>query len=58
MTGGEDLALLVGWVHLALMFVVSAVDKFRLDQAEIQQISSLDLPAPAFFLHLTGLSNF
>lgn len=55
MTGGEDLALLVGRVLLALMFVVSAVDKFRLNQTETQQIASLNLPAPAFFLRLTGL---
>jgi uncharacterized membrane protein YphA (DoxX/SURF4 family) len=45
MTGGEDLALLGGRVLLALMFVVSEVDKFRLDQTEIQQIASLNLPA-------------
>lgn len=62
MTGGEDLALLGGRVLLALMFVVSEVDKFRLDQTEIQQIASLNLPASyiwggALFLYCLCISG-
>ena len=47
MFGAEDIALFFARLLLAIMFVVSALDKFRLDPVEMGQISSLHLPAPA-----------
>lgn len=55
MIGAENLTLLVARILLALMFIGSAADKFRLDRAEMQQISALHLPAPALLLRLTGV---
>jgi len=50
-----DIALLVARLLLAVMFAVSALDKFRLDPVEMGQISSLHLPAPAALERLTGV---
>ena len=47
--------LRVGRVLVAALFFTSARDKFRLDAAELQQVASLHLPVPAFFLVLTGV---
>ena len=46
---------LVARLLMATMFFTSARDKFRLDATEIQQVASLHLPVPAFFLVLTGV---
>jgi hypothetical protein len=40
---------------MATMFFTSARDKFRLDATEVQQVASLHLSVPAFFLILTGV---
>src|ERR1700688_3771877 len=40
---------------MATMFFTSARDKFRFDATEVQQVASLHLPVPAFFLVLTGV---
>jgi len=50
----QDLLLLAARVMLAALFVTSAIDKFRLEPAELQQIASLHLPSPAFFALLAG----
>ncbi|XAH22140.1 DoxX family protein [Xylophilus sp. GW821-FHT01B05] len=55
MTDTRDLCLLAARVMLAALFVTSALDKFRLEPAELQQIASLHLPAPAFFAVLVGI---
>lgn len=55
MIGGEDILLLIGRFMLAVMFAVSAFDKFRRDPAEMRQIAALGLPAPAILEWLTGL---
>ncbi|WP_321967834.1 DoxX family protein [Burkholderia cepacia] len=55
MTGNEDIVLIFARLLIAVMFVVSAFDKFRLDPAEMRQIASLHLPAPASIERLTGL---
>jgi putative oxidoreductase len=55
MFGAEDIALFFARLLLAIMFVVSAVDKFRLDPVEMAQISSLHLPAPAALERVTGV---
>jgi putative oxidoreductase len=53
--GPDDIVRLVARTLLAAMFVVSALDKFRLDPVEMGQISSLHLPAPAALERLTGI---
>jgi len=50
-----DMLLLVARLLMASMFFISARDKFRLDATEVQQVASLHLPVPAFFLVLTGI---
>jgi putative oxidoreductase len=50
----QDVLLLGARVLMATMFFASACDKFRLDATEVQQVASLHLPVPAFFLVLTG----
>jgi putative oxidoreductase len=55
MIGTEDVTLLLARLLLAAMFVVSALDKFRLDPVEMGQISSLHLPAPAALERVTGV---
>ena len=55
MIAAQDMLMLFGRVLVATMFFTSARDKFRLDAAEVQQVASLHLPAPAFFLVLTGV---
>jgi putative oxidoreductase len=55
MFGAEDIALFFARLLLAIMFVVSALDKFRLDPVEMGQISSLHLPAPAALERVTGV---
>jgi putative oxidoreductase len=47
--------LLIARILVAALFFTSARDKFRLDAAEVQQVASLHLPVPAFFLVLTGV---
>lgn len=47
--------LLVARVLMSTMFFTSARDKFRLDVTEVQQVASLHLPVPAYFLVLTGV---
>src|ERR1700688_229644 len=54
MFGAEDIALFFARSLLATMFVVSALDKFRLDPVEMGQIASLHLPAPATLERVTG----
>jgi putative oxidoreductase len=51
----QGMLLLVARVLMATMFFTSARDKFRLDATEMQQVASLHLPVPAFFLVLTGV---
>ena len=55
MIGSEDIALLVARLLLAIMFMASALDKFRLDPVELRQIASLHLPAPRAIERLTGV---
>jgi putative oxidoreductase len=55
MFGNEDIILFIARLLLATMFVVSALDKFRLNPVEMGQIASLHLPAPAAFERVTGL---
>jgi putative oxidoreductase len=55
MIATHDMLLLVSRVLVATMFFTSARDKFRLDAAEVQQVASLHLPVPAFFLVITGV---
>ena len=55
MFDAEDIALFFARLLLAIMFVVSALDKFRLDPVEMGQISSLHLPAPAALERVTGV---
>jgi putative oxidoreductase len=55
MVAVQDMLLLVARVLVATMFFTSARDKFRLDATEVQQVASLHLPVPAFFLVLTGV---
>jgi putative oxidoreductase len=55
MFGAEDFVLFFARLLLATMFVVSALDKFRLDPVEMRQISSLHLPAPANLERLAGV---
>ncbi len=50
-----DALLLVARVLMALMFVGSAIDKFKLDQAEVAMIRSLHLPAPEGLERLVGV---
>ena len=40
---------------ISAVFVVSAIDKFRLIPAELEQIASLHLPEPAIIARLTGI---
>jgi putative oxidoreductase len=51
----SDFILLVARLLLAMMFVVSAIDKFRLDRLEMEQIAALHLPAPALLERFTGI---
>jgi putative oxidoreductase len=51
----QDLLLLVARALMATMFFTSARDKFRFDATEVQQVASLHLPVPVFFLVLTGV---
>lgn len=39
-----------------MMFGASAIDKFRLDRLEMEQIAELHLPAPALLERFTGTS--
>jgi uncharacterized membrane protein YphA (DoxX/SURF4 family) len=55
MIENSDLILLVARLLLAMMFVVSAIDKLRLDRLEMEQIASLHLPAPALLERFTGI---
>ena len=55
MFGNEDIILFIARLLLATMFVVSALDKFRLNPVEMEQIASLHLPAPAALERVTGL---
>jgi putative oxidoreductase len=55
MFGTLDIALFFARMLFAIMFVVSACDKFRLDPVEMGQIASLHLPAPAKLERLTGV---
>ena len=55
MLAAQNMLLLVSRVLMATMFFTSARDKFRLDATEVQQVASLHLPVPAFFLVLTGI---
>lgn len=48
-------ALLVARLLFALLFVNSAIDKFRLNPIELQQITSLHLPFPKAIERLTGM---
>lgn len=57
MVTGIDIALFAARVAISVMFVASALDKFRLDPVELKQISSLHLPAPATLERLTGLAE-
>jgi putative oxidoreductase len=51
----DNATLFFARLLLAVMFVVSALDKFRLDPVEMGQISSLHLPAPATLERVTGV---
>ncbi|HEY0800115.1 MAG TPA: DoxX family membrane protein [Steroidobacteraceae bacterium] len=51
----SDVILLVARLLLALMFVVSAIDKFRLERLEMELIATLQLPAPALLLRFAGI---
>jgi putative oxidoreductase len=51
----QDIALLVARLMISAVFVASAIDKFRLIPAELEQIASLHLPAPAIVARLTGI---
>ena len=51
----QDLALLVARLMISAVFVASAIDKFRLIPAELEQIASLHLPEPAIVARLTGI---
>jgi putative oxidoreductase len=53
--GPDDIVRLVARTVLAAMFVVTALDKFRLDPVEKGQISSPHLPAPSALERLTGI---
>ena len=55
MIAAQDVLLLVARVLMTTMFFTSARDKFRFDATEVQQVASLHLPLPAFFLVLTGV---
>jgi putative oxidoreductase len=55
MLAAQNMLPLVSCVLMATMFFTSARDKFRLDATEVQQVASLHLPVPAFFLVLTGI---
>lgn len=55
MIAAQAVLLLVARVLMATMFFTSARDKFRFDATEVQQVASLHLPVPAFFLVLTGV---
>lgn len=50
----SDLALLIARCLIAAMFGISALDKFRAPQAEVQMIAALHLPAPRALERLTG----
>ena len=51
----SDVILLVARLLLVMLFVVSAIDKFRLDRLEMELIATLHLPAPAVLLRFTGI---
>jgi putative oxidoreductase len=51
----QDMLLLIARILMATMFFTSARDKLRFDATEVQQVASLHLPVPAFFLVLTGV---
>jgi putative oxidoreductase len=51
----RDVILLVARLLLVMLFVVSAIDKFRLERLEMELIATLHLPAPAVLLRLTGI---
>ena len=53
----SDLILMVARLLLAMMFVVSAIDKFRLDRLEMEQIATLHLPAPALLERFKASAN-
>lgn len=55
MIDAQAYVLLAGRVLLALMFIGSAIDKFRLNPVELQQIASLHLPSPKTIERLTGV---
>ena len=52
-----DAALLVARSLFALLFVASALDKFRLDPSEVSMIRGLGLPAPERLEKLTGVGE-
>lgn len=51
----QAVALLVARLLFALLFANSAIDKFRLNPVELQQIASLHLPFPKTIERLTGV---
>lgn len=55
MTNSSDVTVLFARVLLCSAFIVSAFDKFRLPPEELQQISSLHLPAPEVICILIGI---
>ncbi len=50
-----EVAVLAGRLLIGAMFVVSALDKFRLPAEEIRLIESLHLPAPRTLERATGV---
>jgi putative oxidoreductase len=55
MIDAQAIVLLVARLLFALLFTNSAVDKFRLNPVELQQIASLRLPFPKTIERLTGM---
>ena len=55
-TRHRDVILLAARSLLAMMFGANAIDKFRLDRLEMEQIAALHLPAPALLERFTGTS--
>lgn len=49
-----DIMLVIARIAIGSLFVVSAIDKFRLDPMEMEQVASLHLPVPAVLMRLTG----
>ncbi len=57
MTGLEfalDLLKVLGRLAIAAMFLLSAIDKLRVDPHEVRMIAALHLPAPRTLERLTG----